>query len=279
MLKWFGRFRQTNRSEGLSNELAFDQYELRCPTYQNAIDALPGWSSAFPSHLNLSAGAHPLFADTRITWALERYGSIEGKKVLEVGPLEGMHTYMLNAQRPSRIDAVEANRLCFLRCLVTRDILNIDRSRFLLGDIQAWLAESEEVYDFAFASGVLYHMADPAGFLQKISARANALYIWTHYFDEQAMPPSDVRRTPFSGRVEIKDVDGSSIRYYERSYNHANSNPSFCGGMKDRHFWLHRDDIMLLLKKFGYDEVLVQADEPNHSGGPCFSLLARRRSE
>lgn len=277
MLNWLGKFRQANKTVSLTGETVFDQYELRRPDHQNSIDALPGWSSAFPDHLNLRAGNHPLFADSRISWALEQFGSIEGKKVLEVGPLEGMHTYMLNAKRPLRVDAVEANRLCFLRCLVSREILNIDRARFLLGDIQSWLGEGEEVYDLAIASGVLYHMADPADFLQRISARAGAVYIWTHYFDESAMPVGDVRRIPFSGKVEIKTIDGIKVRYYERSYNHANSHPSFCGGMKDRHFWLHREDILLLLSKFGYGEILIQTDEPNHSGGPCFSLLARRR--
>jgi len=277
MLNWLGKLRQAHKVASLSNEMVFDQYELRRPDHQNAIDALPGWSSAFPDHLNLRAGNHPLFADTRITWALDQFGSIEGKTVLEVGPLEGMHTYMLNAQRPLRIDAVEANRLCFLRCLVSREILSIDRARFLLGDIQSWLGEGAEVYDLAVASGVLYHMADPAGFLQKISAKARALYIWTHYFDDVAMPSQDIRRHPFSGKVEIKTVSDIDVRYYERSYNHANSHPSFCGGMKDRHFWLHREDILLLLGRLGYDEILIQADEPDHPGGPCFSLLARRR--
>lgn len=277
MLNWLGKLRQASKTVSLASETVFDQYELRRPDHQNAIDALPGWSSAFPDHLNLRAGIHPLFADTRITWALEQFGSIEGKKILEVGPLEGMHTYMLNAMRPLRIDAVEANRLCFLRCLISREILSIDRAHFLLGDVQSWLDAGEEVYDLAVASGVLYHMADPAGFLQKISGRAAAVYIWTHYFDEVAMPIDDVRRMPFSGKVEIKTIGGTTVRYYERSYNHANSHPSFCGGMKDRHFWLHREDILLLLNKFGYDEIIIQADEPHHSGGPCFSLLAMRR--
>lgn len=277
MLNWFGKFKQANKPVSESREPIFDQYELRRPENQNAIDALPGWSSAFPGHLQLQAGTHPLFADSRIAWALEQFGTIEGKTVLEVGPLEGMHTFMLNAKRPLRIDAIEANRLCYLRCLVSRQILDIDRARFLLGDIQAWLREGEvDFYDLAIASGVLYHMADPAGFLQQLSAKAGAIYLWTHYFDEMAMPSDDVRRLPFSGKVEIKSIEDTTVRYYERSYHHANSHPSFCGGMKDRHFWLHRDDILLLLRKFGYSEILIQVDEPDHSGGPCFSLLARR---
>src|SRR5262249_16817371 len=155
-----------------------------------------------PTALGLNAGKHHLYADDRLDWALRSFGSIEGKTILEVGPLEGMHTYMLHRQRPARIDAIEANRLCFLRCLVTRQILDISSASFLLGDIQAWLTDHEEVYDFAIASGVLYHMADPGEFLRLLASRANAVFIWTHFFLEEAMPKGDVRRNPFSGKVE-----------------------------------------------------------------------------
>jgi hypothetical protein len=259
-----------------SLEAIFDQYEQGKPDHQNAIDALPGWNSAFPVALNLNAGKHHLYADDRIDWALRSFGSIEGKKILEVGPLEGMHTYMLHREHPARIDAIEANRLCFLRCLVTRQILDINTASFLLGDIQAWLTDHDEVYDFAIASGVLYHMADPGEFLRLLASRANAVFIWTHFFLEEAMPAGDVRRNPFSGKVETKMIEGIPVRYYERSYQHANSNASFCGGMKDRHFWMHRDDILTLLEKLGYSDIVIRDQNFGHSGGPCFSLLARK---
>jgi hypothetical protein len=268
--------RSKKRTPGNSLEAIFDQYEQGKPDHQNAIDALPGWNSAFPAALNLNAGKHHLYADDRIDWALRSFGSIEGKKILEVGPLEGMHTYMLHRERPARIDAIEANRLCFLRCLVTRQILDISTASFLLGDIQAWLTEHDEVYDFAVASGVLYHMADPGEFLRLLASRANAVFIWTHFFLEEAMPAGDVRRNPFSGKVETKIIEGIPVRYYERSYQHANSNASFCGGMKDRHFWMHRDDILTLLEKLGYGDIVVKDQNFGHPGGPCFSLLARK---
>ncbi|WP_245297414.1 class I SAM-dependent methyltransferase [Rhizobium lusitanum] len=254
----------------------FDQYEQSIPSHQNAIDALSGWNCAFPPALNLNAGALPLYADDRIAWALQSFGSIEGKKVLEVGPLEGMHTYMLHSHLPARIDAIEANRLCFLRCLVTKQILNIDTASFMLGDIQSWLTERDETYDFALASGVLYHMADPGEFLRLLASRTKAVFIWTHFVLEDAMPEGDVRRLPFSGKVETRMVDGVPVRYYERSYHHANANASFCGGMKDRHFWMHRDDILMLLRKLGYSDIVIRDENLNHPGGPSFSLLARK---
>ncbi len=254
----------------------FDQYEQAKPAHQNAVDALQGWNCAFPPALKLTAGKLPLYADDRIAWALQTFGSIKGKAVLEVGPLEGMHTHMLNGQRPARIDSIEANRLCFLRCLITKQILNIDTAAFMLGDIQAWLTEHGEVYDFALASGVLYHMPDPGEFLRLLAKRCNAVFIWTHFVLEEAMPADDVRRLPFSGKVETKMINDIPVRYYERSYHHANANASFCGGMKDRHFWMHRDDILTLLREFGFSEITIRDEDLSHPGGPSFSLLARK---
>lgn len=257
----------------------FAQYEMRPPVHQNAIDLLPGWTSAFPSQPGLTAGNVPLFADTRIQAALDAHGTIEGQTLLEVGPLEGMHTYMLNQRRPVRIDAIEANKLCFLRCLVTKEILKLDRTNFYLGDIQSWLAETQTVYDLAIASGVLYHMQDPAKFLSMISAQTNSLFIWTHFYDEAAMPPSDLRLLPFSGKVEIRNIDGLNLHYHERSYKQANTDASFCGGMKDRHYWMRRDEILSLLRHLGFNELEELDVDLEHAGGPCFSVFARKHTD
>ena len=264
---------------GLEENDGFSQYEMRSPSAQNAIDALPGWASAFPGEAGVTAGNIPLFADSRILAALETFGSIEGKRVLEVGPLEGMHTYLLSRHGAASIDAVEANRLCYLRCLVTKEILGIDRASFHLGDIQHWLQDVEVDYDFAVASGVLYHMPDPGEFLRLISLRASALFIWTHFYDPEAMPVSDVRHRPFTGNVEVRSVAGMDLHYHERGYQLANANASFCGGMKNRHYWLRKEEIVRFLQHLGYDIVTVLDEDPAHTGGPCFSLVAMRTAE
>ncbi len=274
MLNWIKK--RTRSSATAPAGSVFDQYERSLPCDQNAIDALAGWNSAFPPAFNITAGAHHLYADGRIQKALQHFGSLEGKTVLEIGPLEGMHTFMLNQARPRVIDAVEANKLCFLRCLVTKQILDIDRARFVLGDIQEWLEKGGQEYDLAIASGVLYHMHDPARFLQLLAPRAKSLFVWTHFFLDSAMPKGDVRRTPFSGSLKSKNIEGLSVRYYERSYFNANANASFCGGMKDQHYWMHREDILDLLGRLGYSSIVIQDEVHDHPGGPCFSLLASK---
>lgn len=271
------KFIRRNQNAGEHpSEQVFDQYSREFPRHQNAVDALPGWNSAFPPEAGLNAGTHPLFADGRISWALSHAGSLENKKIIEVGPLEGMHTYMLNKHRPATIDAIEANKGCFLRCLVTKEVLGVDRAKFYLGDALRWLQETKTHYDLAVASGVLYHMSDPGHFLSQIASRCDQLFIWTHYFDDNTMPQSDSRRQAFTGKVETRTFAGVSVTYFERGYFNANTNANFCGGMKDRHYWMRRDDIISLLSALGFEDIEIGQDDPTHGGGPCFSLFAKR---
>jgi len=71
----------------------FEGYVHAAPSSQNAVDLFAGeWSSAFPEHAGVQAGPIPLGADDRIRLLNEAFGSINGWSVLELGPLEGMHT-------------------------------------------------------------------------------------------------------------------------------------------------------------------------------------------
>lgn len=270
----FKRFLANRR--GREPKQSFEQYELGMPTNQSAVDAVPGWSSAFPPEKGVTAGKLPLYNDDRVDWALRTFGPLGGKDVLEVGPLEGMHTFMLDRAGAQNVDAVEANRQCYLRCLITKQIMGINNANFWLGDIQHWLVNTDKSYDLALASGVLYHMADPVEFLQQLAARSRAIFLWTHFYYEPAMPDGDPRRTPFTGAVKQREFEGSTIRYYERRYHQANTNASFCGGSRDIHNWMHRDDILDLLRQLGFANITIRSEELDHPGGPCFTLLARR---
>jgi hypothetical protein len=254
----------------------FDQYDGRPPSQQNAIDLVPGWTGSFPEALGLKAGHLALHADPRIAWALDRYGSLAGRDVLEIGPLEGMHTSMLHQQMPRKIDAIEANRFCYLRCLITDQILKLDRANFLLGDAMEWLEEHEERYDLIVASGVLYHMSDPVRLLELAASRSDSLFLWTHYFTPEALSKDDVRYRPFTGKEVLKPVRGLNLRLYERHYHNAAQNASFCGGPRDRHYWMHRQDIVDFLGALGFNSIEIDGDDEDHPGGPCFSILARR---
>lgn len=257
-------------------EVVLDEYVVGVPSAQNAIDALPGWNQALPPHLGVKAGEGAFYADPRILWAVEQLGSVAGKTVLELGPLEASHTWLLEQYGPAALDAVEANKLSYLRCLVVKELLAMRTARFHLGDFVEHLDRTDARYDVIFASGVLYHMRDPVHLIRSMARRSDALYLWTHYVSDAAMPEGDPRRGALIGEPEVHEVEGLAVRLRKRSYWGAWRSKSFCGGMHDIHRWIERDDILALLGVLGFTDVRVAHDEPDHKNGPSFSVLARR---
>lgn len=245
------------------------------PSPQNAVDLIPGWNHALPSEANAAAGAAALHNDTRIRWFIEQFGSVDGKRILELGPLEASHTYMLDRAGASVL-AIEANKLSFLRCLVAKDLLRLDRAHFLLGNFVRWLEATEERYDVIVACGVLYHMRDPVHLLETMARRTDCVFLWTHYFDATAMPPDDLRRVPFSGEVIAREFRGLPVRLHTRHYYGAQQDAAFCGGPSDRHYWLERDTIIAVMRTLGFDDLRIAGDQPDHPNGPSFCLFARR---
>lgn len=156
---------------------ALDNYVEGPPSAQNAVDALQGWNMALPPGVGVTAGPGAFYADPQILWALDQFGSLEGRHVLELGPLEASHTYMIEQRQPASILAIEANRLSFLRCLVVKELLDLRIARFELGNFEPWLETVERRFDLIVASGVLYHMANPIRLLELLSLRANSVYL------------------------------------------------------------------------------------------------------
>lgn len=253
-----------------------DEYVEGMPSAQNAIDSLPGWCQALPPHVKVTAGPGGFYADARIHWAVAQFGSLEGRRILELGPLEAAHTYMLEQQKPDVIHAIEANKTAFLRCLVVKELLDLKRAKFYLGDFVPWLQESDNRYDFIVASGVLYHMSEPLRLLELIAAKTDAFYLWTHYFDDSVMPADDLRRKAFLGGDKTEMFRGIPVRLHQRSYFSAWQSKAFCGGMHDRHYWVEKADIVAAIRALGFDDVRIAHDEPAHQNGPSFSIFAKR---
>jgi hypothetical protein len=243
---------------------SFENYEQSLPSHQNAIDAISGWNSAFPPHLDLRAGNLPLYDDDRIRWAIACFGDLSGRRVLELGPLEAGHTAMLHAAG-AHVVAIEANKLAFSRCLVAKEILGLNHACFFLGDFVKWLEQKDTTYDLIVASGMLYHMKDPLRLLCAMARRTDTIYLWTVCVGNDAIPPTMTRT-----------MNGIPVRLYQRAYSGAEENVSFCGGMEDRPFWLHREDILAVLKSLGFTDMAIAHDDPEHLFGPSFSVFARK---
>jgi hypothetical protein len=64
-----------------------------------------------------------LFDDNRIKWFEQQCAGFAGKRILELGPLEGGHTCMLSRAGAASITSIESNTAAFLKCLIVQNTL------------------------------------------------------------------------------------------------------------------------------------------------------------
>jgi hypothetical protein len=254
-----------------------DEYVRTAPDPQNALDIFHGeWSSRLPGELGRCvAGADNLFEDARIGWAAEQLGGLSGKTVLELGPLEGAHTYQVERLGAASITAIEANTRAYLRCLIVKELLNLQRARFECGDFVEYLRSRPPQVDVVIASGVLYHVPNPVEVLGLIAAITDRVFIWTHYYDAEVIAANSALAHKFTGSV-AEAYQGFAHTLYRQEYGDTLDQDGFCGGSRPFSHWLSRADLLGALKHFGFNDIRLSFEAPQHFHGPAFALAALR---
>jgi hypothetical protein len=254
------------------------QYDMRYPTWVNSIDIFHGqWSGSLPS-LEMPAGSGANLAfynDIRLHDFDAKIGGFSGKSVIELGPLEAGHSYLLEKFGAAENLAIEANTAAFLKCLIVKEILGL-KSLFLLGDFNKYLSDNNRRFDVVLACGVLYHQIDPLGLIEGMTKAADCICVWTQYY------ASTVQSNPglsgkFSARPIMREFHGQTIELYEYYYAGARRRAGFTGGAQVSSFWMTQPGIIAAFDALGFvvEIMNVQTDHPN---GPAMNFLARRRS-
>ena len=247
------------------------RFVTTAPSAQTAVDAFGKWASRLP--LEVEAGEADTFRDPRVEWGIKELGGVEGKRVLELGPLEGGHSYTLQ-QHGASVVAVEANRDSYLKCLVVKELLGLDRCHFLCGNVVEYLRETEERFDMILAAGILYHMTDPVELLSLITRRTERLYLWTHYYSGN------------NGRMS-RGLSDTPTEYEQAGYRHVLHRNrygittrlrGFWGGIEPYSNWMTRDGLLGALKHLGWT-VRVGSDEQTPSGAAIALVAMRSRPE
>jgi hypothetical protein len=253
--------------------LDWNKFEHRFPSPQCAIDIFKDhWASNVGRVVpGVQSGDSDIFADPRVKFAVDHLGlgdgTMTGMSVLELGPLEGGHTYQLE-KSGAKVLAIEANVEAYLKCLIVKELTGMTNSRFELGDFNIYLEQSAKQFDLIFASGVLYHMPDPLKTLSDVSKLSDRCFIWTHYYDPAYYPGPERTKQP----AHHAGVDAT---YWELVYPDMGVD-KFWGGNKPVACWMTKQDIILALRAYGYDHVEVVHDHTDHPHGACMSLVAKR---
>ena len=263
-----------------------NHYVRSLPCKQNALDIFKdGWSSNIigrhgESELSdelqrLKSGNSLLFDDPRMAWIIEELGGVEGLKILELGPLEAGHTFMLQRAGASVL-SLEASVHAYLKCLIAKEILNFTNTHFLCGDFMEFLRQNQIRFDLCVACRVLYHMVNPVELIGLCSRASNRIFVWSHYYDKEIIQ-EHYKQYRFSedGKVTF---EGFSCPAYLQGYGNESrlENPNFIGGSESYSHWIRRDDMLACLKHFGFTDIRIhpQHDTPHHPNGPCLAIMA-----
>ncbi|MFM0273739.1 class I SAM-dependent methyltransferase [Paraburkholderia aspalathi] len=254
------------------NGTQLDHYTQEEPSPKLAFEIFEGaWSSNIPG---FGFGSSALFEDDRVRWLEQHCGGFSGKTILELGPLEGGHTYMMSRGGAEKIVAIESNSKAFLKCLVVQNALKFEAD-FMFGDFRKSLAKRDQKFDLVFASGVLYHMTDPVSLLDDMAHAADSLCIWTHYYDPEIAKNNERMKRHLSKTPTVSEFHGRTINTHRHEYLQFLNDPKFAGGSAPYSQWMTRESLLGVLEDLGMT-VVIGIEDYNHDAGPSILLYAAR---
>ena len=225
--------------------------------------------------------------DNRVTWGTSKlFGNqLNGKRVLELGPMEAAHTHLL-ASMGAHVKAIEGNMVAYLKCLLVKEVSHVTNAEFLFGDFQAFLEQSAttpnpELYDMALAVGVLYHSQDPVGVISNLARITDRIVVWTHVYPTKKDCPlvNDASGKRFDPPQPMSS-HGIAYTGYKQHYQSQTSHAYFLGGVEDFSIWLDRDGLVNTLRAAGFANVeigppaLGDGIECHQNGGSHITLVA-----
>ena len=106
----------------------------------------------------------------------------EAATILELGSLEGAHTFIL-AQRPGvkRVFALEGREFNLRKSRFVQELLHVSNAEFAQANLESSDLAAFGKFDAVFCSGLIYHLPEPWKLISQLPALAPNLFIWTHY--------------------------------------------------------------------------------------------------
>lgn len=231
------------------------------------------WMSILPLE-RVGSGGKPVFADHRIEWLISRLGGVAGKSILELGSMEGGHSYMLS-KAGANVVGVEGNQESYIRTLIAKEAIGF-QAAFVPTDFREylrWCAKSGRRFDIVLAAGVFYHVTDPAELAKLIASVTDCAFFWSHYYDDAKIAASEVGARYFSGATEPVECNGFQCIGYRRDYDVF---PTRRGGLEQHSLWLRKCDCIGVWNAAGFNQFELCFENDSNIYGPAFGCLSRK---
>lgn len=175
--------------------------------------------------------------------------------ILELGSLEGAHTFML-AERlgTKRVLALEGRESNLRKARFVQELLRVPNAKFAQANLENSDLAAFGKFDAVFCSGVIYHLPEPWKLISQLPAIAPNLFIWTHY---AADADAEIVPGGLRGKIHIEGGAAEPL-----------------SGMSATATWLTLGSLITSLTKSGYASVHVIDNDLTHANGPAVTIGA-----
>lgn len=181
-------------------------------------------------------------------------GGLAGRSVVDLGCAEGGFALAFAADGADRVLGIEAREISVRRAELARDLLGLEQAEFVVADIKQELAQRGE-FDVVFATGILYHVADPASMLVAMRAACREVaLIDTHvaHPDVVTHDCSEVVERTFAGTT----YRGRLFTEYPPETTDADKEGMLWAAWNDAEvFWPFEDDLVEMIRAAGFDRI------------------------
>lgn len=180
----------------------------------------------------------------------------ETRTILELGSLEGAHTFIL-AGRPGvqRVLALEGREANLRKARFVQELLQVRNAEFSQANLEHNELTKFGTFDAVFCSGLLYHLPEPWKLIEQLPAIAPTLFIWTQYAADD----------------EATDI-GQGLRGKIRGEGGSDDPLT---GMSPTATWLTLASLRSVLSATGYKKIDIIHDDSTHANGPAVTIGAR----
>ena len=233
-------------------------------SFESHFNILPGWTSRFDIDGKILGGNIMLHTIPTLSWQIEIIG-VQGKRILELGPLEGAQTKRLIDEGAKEVIAVEGLSNCFLKCLIVKEIFRLNKATFIFGDFSHYIKSYTGMkFDFVMASGVLYHQPNPAQLIYDLARITDTVAVWSQV--ASADRPSNEEGI---AQVIGNEYHGKIMRWGEVRHE------DYCASLSDIGFWMYPDEMMRCFMDAGFNNIVKKQCDATVNG-ECLLFVARK---
>lgn len=215
------------------------------------------WVSRFRIAGRDYGGTYDPVADPRLAHFAAHFAG--ARRILELGSLEGAHTFHLAAMPGvERVVGVEGRAKNLGKARFVQRLLGVRTVEFVRANLESFDLSSLGRFDAVFCCGLLYHLPRPWELLDAIAGVTGNLLLATHVTPEEK---ANERRRGYAG-----------AGYREFGMKDPLS------GMSAESYWPTLAALKAMLADAGFGETTVCDLDRAHPHGPLVTLAARAKT-